>query len=574
MNQFKSVHRDARAIIQSLPILAAVMAEDIGVTVRFAQDVHTGMTDGMTIVLPTVPLPTKSATPEELQKLATYYFGLEDHEIGHCRVSDLPSISQRLHHETPLVKSLFNVIEDPRMEDEHSQSYPGADRNMRKLSVQLVDDKHDNPISAETPVDVAITCWICHYLRFAVRNEDCYRPHAEQGEQVLISAIGANAVSRIKGYLAKAPSLRSSLDSFNLAKQIANAIVEESKRVPPVDVPNDGQQQQNSDPANKAGPSTSSGDDNPGKSTDDNTSSEATVAQTQALQSVTATTNIHPDRGDAVREILSADIEKIIGQGHAVRGESLNAPVSNIHTSKPREISGVIDLETVCGVSARARTRLASILQAETRERSRLSKRGKHIDTKQLHRLRTGDYRIFRSVQASRSLDTALFLLLDVSGSMVSGGAIEIAREAMLATALATGMLKGVAVATGTFPQFHMIQSFGTKARMVADQYAVAATGSNTPLAEGLMWAGKQLIRRREARKVLIVATDGIPDSIGAAQAAVEMLGSMQVDVIGYGISIDIENVIPRSQMLESVNELPDALMAMLKDLLSLSLAA
>ena len=156
----------------------------------------------------------------------------------------------------------------------------------------------------------------------------------------------------------------------------------------------------------------------------------------------------------------------------------------------------------------------------------------------------------------------------------MNGGQIEIAREAMLATAIATDMLKGVSLATGTFPGYHMIQPFGTKARMAADRYAVAANGSSTPLAEGMLWAGKHLAKRREARKVLIVATDGIPDSIPAAQAAGVILGATQVDVIGYGISVDISEVIPRSQTLMHVNELPAALMAMLQDVLSLSLAA
>jgi cobaltochelatase CobT len=577
MHNFTGVHRDARTIIQSLPILAAVMAEDAGVTVNFTTTARTGMTDGKRIVLPVIPLPTDAATSQELGRLATYYFGLEDHEIGHCRVSDLPDHATALQNAKPIVRSLFNVIEDPRMETAHGIHYPGADRNMRNLSILLVEEGQDSPITAQTPASEAITGWVCHFLRFAVRGEECYRAHAADGEVTLRSIIGETAVSRIKGYLSRATGLTSSLDALKLARHIALAIEEESAKEPPPP-PETPETPEPSDCATSASSQPSSGPEtNAEPGPDDQAEAPASQGEIDALKEASASGHVHADRGDAVREILISDIDAMIESGHAQPGDATVAPAvgAGFDTSAtPLTLAGVIDMETVRGVSARARTRLTALFQAETRAVTRVAKRGKAIESKLLYRLRTADTRVFLRVQEVRGLDTALFLLLDVSGSMQRDDQILIAREAMLATAIATEMLSGVAVATGTFPGYNMLQTFGTKAKMTASNYAVAANGDSSPLANGMIWAGKMLAQRREAKKMLIVATDGIPDSVPAALSAGTALKAMNVAVVGYGIGVDISHVLPHSKQLANVGELPTALMALLQNVIVQPIAA
>ena len=172
------------------------------------------------------------------------------------------------------------------------------------------------------------------------------------------------------------------------------------------------------------------------------------------------------------------------------------------------------------------RQRLAGLLQTQTLCRRYPAPTGRRIDTRRLGRIEAGEARLFRRERAGLQTDTAVQILIDRSGSMGSSrgrdrvGAprpIEVARASCFATAMALAQLPGVAVAAAAFPGQGEARGRGHGAfRRARDRqaarFASLEAGGGTPLAEALLWGAAQLFAQRQARRILLVATDGAYD--------------------------------------------------------------
>lgn len=132
--------------------LATTLARKNKVNVKFDNS-STAATDGKTITLP--------LTSKENSWIVRGYL---DHEIGHVRLTDFGSIPKK----TALHKSLWNILEDIRIEHKMAELYPGMATNYRKLVAELLKAEPgifqlnlgDNPASI-----------ICGYLVLLLRTQ-------------------------------------------------------------------------------------------------------------------------------------------------------------------------------------------------------------------------------------------------------------------------------------------------------------------------------------------------------------------------------------------------------------------
>ena len=86
-----------------------------------------------------------------------------------------------------------------------------------------------------------------------------------------------------------------------------------------------------------------------------------------------------------------------------------------------------------------------------------------------------------------------------------------------------------------------------------------------TPLAAAMWRALPRLCSMRKTRKILIVFTDGLPDSVAAATAAVQDAESNGVEVYGIAYNVhSIQHVIPASVSIKHIAELPEAFSSLL----------
>jgi nitric oxide reductase activation protein len=226
--------------------------------------------------------------------------------------------------------------------------------------------------------------------------------------------------------------------------------------------------------------------------------------------------------------------------------------------------------------TAQLRRRLGTLVQAHRNDEAWLSRRGHRLDTTGLYRLNTGDPARFLRYGERAAPATAVGLLLDRSGSM--NHQIDLAGQAVLATALALEDLDGVSCWAAAFPgvyhhQIVPLKGFAERTRRVAGRFGLAA-GGGTPLASALWRAGFELIRRPEPRRLLIVATDGQPNDVDAAHDILGRCRTSGIEVIGLGIGQSLTEVRAvfgdrDATAIEAITALAPALFALLEQRLA-----
>jgi cobalamin biosynthesis protein CobT len=262
---------------------------------------------------------------------------------------------------------------------------------------------------------------------------------------------------------------------------------------------------------------------------------------------------------------------------------------------------------------------LRRMIAARSQVRRIPGKRSGKLHAASLHRIKLGDDRVFSRKEEAQSLNTAITLLIDCSGSM-SGGSLRLATETAyaLATVLnklgiafeAIGFADGWAQDSATpeeirqwqeeafeaskehplgrmqplmVPKFKAFEDRWTipvQQRFAAvfdDEYNVQM--GSTPEGCGLEFAAKRLLQRSEDRKILMCMTDGEPMCFGYNQTGAkeksdyqhskDMVKSIElagIDIVGIGIDHDgPTRYYPRSLVIHNVEEMPKLLMGVLK---------
>jgi uncharacterized protein YegL len=222
-----------------------------------------------------------------------------------------------------------------------------------------------------------------------------------------------------------------------------------------------------------------------------------------------------------------------------------------------------VDLMVAQSVVGPLRARLANRLHADSHTKTGHSKRGTRIDPRRLVSAAVGNPRIFQTHQEGVTVDTAVFLLADCSGSM-DGQKMIVTDQALFATAAAMETFPGVSIAVGAFPGNQLVLPFGQRVRHAEARFKLRSWGG-TPMAEGIRMASRLLQRRQEPRKLLFVLTDGEPDNKPNARAAI--LGAQYIGIETFGIGIQcrsVERLFEQSVVLETVTELPEKMFALI----------
>lgn len=230
-----------------------------------------------------------------------------------------------------------------------------------------------------------------------------------------------------------------------------------------------------------------------------------------------------------------------------------------------------------------------------------------------LHRLATGDDRVFRRVHEHKSQETAVSLLIDNSGSMDERGKMTVAMAAgyALSQTLQRVNIKHEVTGFTTMPPrgfkgyewieeqraeeerigrefsrmgalyLPIYKAFDervtpeVKRRFAAAPFTCSMQGNTD--GESVRYAGQRLMLRPEPRKVLIVLSDGHPagmsnfsDEIYSdLHKAVEECEKAKIETVGVGILSDaVRTFYPKCVVLNELNELPKAVMAELKRIL------
>jgi cobalamin biosynthesis protein CobT len=265
---------------------------------------------------------------------------------------------------------------------------------------------------------------------------------------------------------------------------------------------------------------------------------------------------------------------------------------------------------------------LRRLIAAQSQVKRIPGKRSGRLHAPNLHRVLSGDDRVFTRREEAQSLDTAISLVLDCSGSMM-GERMKLSAEAAYALGCVLHRLNVTFECLGftdngsdprvntpsyaaevaaahaiapivrsvpiIMPKFKTFEERWTQPvqRRFAHVYnhdggyygggGVVPFGS-TPEGCGVQFAARRLLARKEKRKIMIVMTDGEPmgqnyAGWGAgrpytqqARETVKSVSAAGIDLIGIGIQhTGPKGYYPNSMVINNLSEMPKQLMDLLK---------
>lgn len=235
-------------------------------------------------------------------------------------------------------------------------------------------------------------------------------------------------------------------------------------------------------------------------------------------------------------------------------------------------------------VPAKMRYEVKRLFENTANEDFQTNRRAGSLNVRSLHKVATSD-RLFKRRLEAEGIDSAVIIMLDVSGSMFNpqytfddnGHAMYDAKGEPLTHCYIDDALKTTAAMLDTLNKAGvktMVVTFGSYASVLKpwempvpralEHIARVASGSNTNDYASLRFCHEMLHGRPESRKVVFVITDGCGDeqAVKAQCHAGENLG---ISTIGVGIELDVSDSYPVSVTVRNAANLGEVAFKQIK---------
>jgi nitric oxide reductase activation protein len=282
----------------------------------------------------------------------------------------------------------------------------------------------------------------------------------------------------------------------------------------------------------------------------------------------------------ALDQLLSMPEEQItqnIGQmlEEAINQAAAKAKWSSKSTVMPnvfplRLKQSKVDMTQVRASINAIRTRTLNWMSSASETDRQHARAGVKLDFSRLHAVPFGGEVFVRECEGI-DLNAAVSILIDRSGSMRQE--IQRAAYAAMATMLAFDV-PGIETQVAVFPSCRdheegvgVIKRWQESPRDLAGRIASLTVDGGTPMAEAMLWAAADLVRREETLRVILVVTDGMPNNLEAALDVVARARANEVAVVGVGIGVDPSQVFGEkySASITDINELSGAMVRLIK---------
>ncbi|WP_422452194.1 cobaltochelatase CobT-related protein [Endozoicomonas sp. ALC066] len=575
-------------IFRALPIVAASYGDNFGVSV--VVNGTQAQTNGETIQIPELDINADKS-------LADVLWGYLSHEASHIKFTDFHNIDRSM---SPIERHVWNTIEDVWIENALIDELPGTRYTMDKTLDYVVGLDESTDSDEQTPAQV-LTGYLWNFLRYVYREQKSLQGELErarkQFDNTFPKALCRDLETMIRQRM---PSVNSTEKAVILAKDIIDSV---KQHIPPEEPEQPDQPQPQQQSGNSQSDQGGSGNDQQsgdGQKSDktqnsdtnasgkgdekkgdsgsdqsqadnqqpsDNSSGDKSQSKTDkndssANQSGDGQQSGNPDqtqssdesgagdrtKGLACKDALSAG-DKDLGSDFGDKlKEILNANANQNSEQALPEMSYDKELMPIGNVSeiqdgvlhaSKLRAKLTGLVQAQQQRRNYETSQGRHINSRRIDRLCSGDLRIFSHESQRKAVNADVCLLLDSSGSMSKNGRDRICNSTTASLALALSDIKGTDVCVGTFPGMDRCVSpvnlLGTPVRKDLGRFSIPPSGG-TPLTQALLWATKELGRGKRDKKIVIVLTDGQP---GNGSMVLKIVGEMEasgIHLIGVGI--------------------------------------
>lgn len=573
----------------ALPLIAGALAGKQGVKVLQGDWAKTDCIG--TIWLPVLPDNDPNARIKAL--------GFVGHETAHISFTDVEVTKKYRQQKNPdTFFGMMNLLEDIRIEKLQKTRFPGVSDNLENLVKILVDEKVFNAPKEDSPPVSIMQNWMLCKLRHDLLNQHAMQPLLDECDVVFEKMLSKNMRIRLEALAYDVENAKSTLDVFNITASIMKMIEEEAKKEEEKEQEEAQQQQQeqsqqadSNQPADStspqdggdtsdssdAGNQDADGDDDAGQEAN---SSAGSAQDKQKMSDVlkgilgAAKSDQYEDIGDVLANQIN-DIKTKANSSRGVSDEGGSLRVFNASKQATKGRNGEYDFKARRAVNA-LKLKLHTMLQAQTMTSYQRSDVGARFSKRHLHEIKVGG-KVFEKRTEGIDIDLAVSVLIDISVSMASDNKLEIAALSGYATAEAFASVHGVVSSVAIFPTANgvdYISSFGVKPVMNAENFAKLSTQGSTPLSDALSRVSIDLLQQPQARKIVLVITDGEPNHNDQSSVVIKAAENAGIEVMGVGIGVDLDHLFNIWCSINSVDDLPKSMFGILQNKLSFKKAA
>jgi cobalamin biosynthesis protein CobT len=603
----------AATLQRALPVVAGMIADRTGIEVKTAAG---ACTDGKVIYLPALPLDLKE---DDFVTAIGYIY----HEAGHILDTDF-SVPLGVG----LERAIINSLEDIRIEKQRMIRSPGARRYLGRLVEILtqrgLDGRNDGfwPVPADdsVPASAVFQAFLLYKLRHEVLGQEGIKPLVDTAEAAMARFPKAMR-TRLEALMFEVEQCANTGDVSELAHEIIRMIKEEQEKEQEQEEQQQQQQQQqdnqsadsSDDDDGQSGADSSAQDDS---STDDGGQSGAgdddggdsqDGAQQQSAEGGQGESGESADAGqpqdDAVsdqagngaggsnmlKELLAMSDDDVMETLDDMLENSLNqaanqaarsgrvVSTANVHPLRlPNKQADTSRIKSaINAIRVRTMAWLSSAAECDTQ----VVHAGKQLDYTRLHQARFGGP-VFMRVEEGIDLNADISILVDRSGSMTSR--IQLAAESALATLLAYD-IPGINTQVAAFPVsgvvngnadddgVAVVKRWNESPRFLGGRVQSLTADGSTPMAEAILWATCDLLRRDEALRILLVVTDGDPDEVETTREVIDLARKSGVQVLGLGIGSDTKGLFgdKHAAVIGDIKELTGSMIKLIKQAMS-----
>ncbi len=564
----------AQSLERALPAIAGFIADRTGIPIIRGDR---AMTDNKAIYLPRRRSEI-DLTEQELVKSVAFLY----HEVGHMRHSNFT-----LGATNPLQRALTGTLEDIRIEHLMMGAFPAARRYLSRLVGMMVDDGVGGT-SGFPPLDgseseASILQWYMMYrLRHEVLRQEPVAALAAGAIQVAQQRLPTGMLTRLDALMFQVTDCTSEDEVFELADAIIEMIKKEKEQEQEQKRQQQQQQQQSGqedgqDDDQQQGQSSSGsaeGDEEEdqggqqGQSDQDSESGGQGSGQSGSSEdgggdaaSGTACgaggTGPGPDMEQALDNLLSMsdqDVQEDIGEmlQNAINAAASSEGYSGVRIPMPNVHKALLGTSTVDMTALRAsvnatRTRTLQWMSSVAEGDVSHSRSGMQIDSSRIWQGRLGGS-IFIREDEGIDINAAVSIVIDRSGSMQH--TIGHAARAAVATMLAFDV-PGLKTQVSVFPWYDfnrdegvaVVKRWDENPKQLAGRIQSLTTDGGTPMAEAILFAASDVVRREETLKIVLVVTDGEPNDREATKHVIDRARADGITVVGLGIGVDTSPV-------------------------------
>lgn len=307
------------------------------------------------------------------------------------------------------------------------------------------------------------------------------------------------------------------------------------------------------------------------------------------------TSRVDPVREAVIQALQSQEEQADLGEQLKAlvrqREADLGLDAFSIRIATPTRQSTLADfgyrkhlIRSSTSVVAKLSGKLRGLLQAQALNHAKPSAAGSRIARSRLHRIRTGESKLFLRNDQVRQVNTAIHLLIDNSGSMRLGQRFPITRDVCMALVKALSPIRGVNLGLTIFPAHGRsttcdphtgVPTTSVDTLMIHGQkpgtmiYWPPNANGGTPLAESLRYVLSAMYSLTEPRKIVVILTDGDPNDRRDTEMAFKEAADLKIELVTLGIEdVRHPDIFPAFEIVANVRDLPEKAFRLLEKLL------